>query len=117
MGFVVDRASGKGREAAPDDEVSILLMGADRWEEDPAFEEVDGGRLAAVDCSLRATSFSWKVEGSTGLSPEPPTVGLAVIAGVVLAFARSRAREYRLITQIRRMCASSLARNMRFYFR
>ena len=36
---------------------------------------------------------------------------------VVLAFARSRAREFRLITQIRRMCASSLARNIRFYFR
>ena len=36
---------------------------------------------------------------------------------VVLAFARSRAREFRLITQIRRMCASSLARNTRFYFR
>ena len=63
---------------------------------------VDGGCLVAVDGSLRTTSFTRKVEGSTGLSPEPPTASLAVIAdflklndnlNVVLAFARSRASD------------------------
>ena len=64
--------------------------------------------------------------GINGQFREPPTVDLVVIAeflilnnnlSVVPAFARSRAREFRLITQIRCMCASSLARNISFYFR
>ena len=55
MGFVVDRTSGKVREVALDDEVSILLREADRWEEDPAFEEIllslhKGSRWRTLSC-------------------------------------------------------------------
>ena len=75
-GFVVDQASGKVREAAPDDEVSISLVGAGRWEEDPAFEEIplpplEGSRWRTLSCRR------WLFEDD---SLEPPTVGLAVIA-------------------------------------
>ena len=88
MGFAVDRASRKVREAAPDDEVSIPLMERidgkrtllSRKSLCLFLRAVDGGRLAAADGSLRTKSFTGEVEGSTGLSQEPPTAGLAVIA-------------------------------------
>ena len=51
-GFVVDRVSGKVREAAPDDEVSIPLIGTNLWEEDPGFEEIPLPLLRVVDGGL-----------------------------------------------------------------
>ena len=40
IGFVVDHDIGKVREAGFEDKAAIPLMGAERWEEDPGFEEI-----------------------------------------------------------------------------
>ena len=109
-------------------------MGAERWEEDPGFKEIPpsllvGSRWRTLSCGrwlfeddilhLESRGINWAVSRAANCRP---CCGCRVSIlndnlSVILAFARSRAREFRLITQIRRMCASSLARNIKFYFR
>ena len=55
IGFVVDHDIGKVREAGSEDKASIPLMGAERWEEDPGFEEIPpsllvGSRWRTLSC-------------------------------------------------------------------
>ena len=55
IGFVVDHDIGKVREAGSEDKASIPLMAAERWEEDPGFEEIPpsllvGSRWRTLSC-------------------------------------------------------------------
>ena len=134
IGFVVDHDIGKVREAGSEDKASIPLMGAERWEEDPGFEEIPpsllvGSRWRTLSCGrwffeddilhLESRGIDQAVSRAANCRPSCDCRVLILNdnLSVVLAFARSRAREFRLITQIRLMCASSLARNISFYFR
>ena len=109
MGFVVDRASGKVREAALDDEDSIPLTGADRWEEDPAFEEIplsplDASRWRTLSCGrwlfeddilhLESRGVNRAVSRAANCRPccDCRFLILSDNLKVVLAVARSRAR-------------------------
>ena len=120
----MDHDIGKVREAGSEDKTSVPLMGAERGEEDPGFEVIppsllvgsrwrtlSRGRWLFEDGILHLESRGINRAVSRAANCRPCCDCRVLILNdnlsVVLAFARSRAREFRLITQIRRMCASS----------
>ena len=118
--------------AAPHDVEELLE--AERWTPDPDFPEVPAellresrwktvmaDRWVHTDDILRLEARGVVKAVSRIANSRPMRNRRCVLLGdnmsVVLAFGRCRAKDFRLLTQVRRACALALSRGLRFYYR
>ena len=138
-GFQVDPESGEiardpfGQAVRLDTEIQELIR-AERWESNPEFREVLSSLLHSSkwqtvmadrwiypDNILRLEARGMVKAASRAAHCAPMhdcrILLLGDNLGVILCFARSRAREFGFLVQVRRLCAFGLSRNIRFAVR